>query len=141
MTVCLENTAQAAEVAGATASKSLLESLDDSDDDFGGPPSLLSAASVVSLPLQPEAGQDAGAWRAQLMAAEAPCTAAREHYLAEPDAEAESRCSIASAQLYRQLRDTGQDPSILDSQTPVADVLRTTHVVPDSPSPLLQAAA
>ena len=62
MTVCAERIAQASRPAAATASKSLLESLDDSDDEVGGPPPLLSAASVAFPPLQTSGDLDTLAW-------------------------------------------------------------------------------
>ena len=119
---------QAAEATAATALKSLLESLDDSDDDFGGPPPYLSTASSVSPPAPLDGGRDTVAWRVQLMAAEAPCMAASEHSVAGAGPEAEPIC-IASEQLYRQMQGTEHDTSALQSQTPIDNVLRTTHVL------------
>jgi len=114
-----------------TVSKSLLESLDDSDDDFGGPPALLSPASIALAPLQPDGVPDTMAWRVQLKAAEAPCMAACEQCLAEAGLETEPTCSITSEQLFRQMR---------DSRTPLDAVLRTTHPLPTLCSVLLHEA-
>jgi len=111
-----------------TVSKSLLESLDDSDDDFGGPPALLSPASIALAPLQPDGVPDTMAWRVQLKAAEAPCMAA---CVAEAGLETEPTCSITSEQLFRQMR---------DSRTPLDAVLRTTHPLPTLCSVLLHEA-
>ena len=142
----LEHNAQATDAAAATASKSLLESLDDSDDDFGGPAPLLSAASVVSPPVQPDAVRDTMAWRVQLIAAEAPCMAECEHFIAQPGQESQPMC-ISSEQQYRQMRDTqhdassGRDADTLHSQMPVDNELRTTELLSTLRSLPLQTAS
>ncbi len=102
----LEHHVQATDAAAATASKSLLESLHDSDDDFGGPAPLLSAASAALPPLQLDGHPDTLASQVQLMAAEAPCTTACGRCLAEAGLEAQPTCSITSEQLDRQMRDS-----------------------------------
>ena len=48
--------------------QSLLESLDDSDDDFGGPPPLLSPA-VIPQPVQADAASDTATWQMHWLAA------------------------------------------------------------------------
>ncbi len=138
MTVCAEHIAQAVETTEATASESLLESLDDSDDDFGGQPAFFTAASVALPRLQPDAVlPDTVLWRVQLMAAEAPRVAACEQCLAEAGLQAEPTCSITSEQVYRQMPASRPDARTLDSRTPVDNALQTTHLWPTLCSLLL----
>ncbi len=125
--VCLMHLDVRAQPAATPVRQSLLESLDDSDDDFGGPPPLLSPA-VVPQPVQADAASDAATWQLHWLAASS--MADRNTFVERQSGSAADDAAHSSGELRQRGR---KDPDTVLRGQPPREWLCTLQTAPPTP--------